>query len=153
METEITLLGVFCMSLVIFKITKKKHRFPLAGRIAMAAMLTLTSIAHFIFNKGMSMMLPDFIPYQTEVIYLTGVLELLAAIGLLLPKFQVITGWLLILFFMMILPSNVYAAINHVDLQKATYSGEGPGYLWYRVPLQVFYIAWVYFSAVKSKPA
>lgn len=128
------------------------YHVALAGRIAMAAMLVLTSIGHFMFNKGMSMMLPDFIPYKNEIIYLTGVLELLAAIGLLLPKFQVITGWLLILFFIMILPSNIYAAINHVDLQKATYNGEGPGYLWYRIPLQVFYIAWVYFSAVKSRP-
>lgn len=152
METEITLLGVFCASLVILKMTRKMYHVALAGRIAMAAMLVLTSIGHFMFNKGMSMMLPDFIPYKNEIIYLTGVLELLAAIGLLLPKFQVITGWLLILFFIMILPSNIYAAINHVDLQKATYNGEGPGYLWYRIPLQVFYIAWVYFSAVKSRP-
>ncbi|MEJ5962047.1 DoxX family protein [Pedobacter immunditicola] len=151
METGITLLGVFCMSLVIMKITKKEYHFALAGRIAMSTMLLLTAVAHFIFNKGMSMMLPDFIPFKAELIYLTGVLELLAAIGLLLRKFQVITGLLLILFFIMILPSNIYAAMNHIDLQKATYDGEGPGYLWYRIPMQLFYIAWVYFSAVKCK--
>ena len=152
METEITLLSVFFLALFILRITRKTYPVALAGRIAMAAMLVLTSFAHFLFNKGMSMMLPDFMPYKAEIIYLTGVLELLAAIGLLLPKSQIITGWLLILFFMMILPSNIYAAINHVDLQKATYDGEGPGYLWYRIPLQFFYTAWVYFSIVKKKP-
>jgi len=152
METEITLLGILCMSLVVIKINRRKYKVALAGRIAMAAMLILTSIGHFVFNKGMSMMLPDFIPYKAEVIYLTGVLELLASIGLLVPKLQTITGCLLILFFIMILPFNIYAAMNHIDLQKATYDGKGPGYLWYRIPMQFFYIAWVYFSAVKNKP-
>ncbi len=151
METVITLLGVFFISLAIIKITGKKADIAFAGRIAMSAMLLLTCLGHFMFSKGMSMLLPDFIPFRVEIIYLTGLIELLAAVGLLLPKFQVLTGRLLIIFFILILPSNIYGAIHHVDLQKANYTGAGVGYLWYRIPLQLFYIAWVYFSAVNRK--
>ena len=151
METEITLLSVFFISLVVIKFTRKEYDVALAGRIAMLAMLVLTTIAHFMFTEGMAMMLPDFVPFRTELIYLTGVLELMAAIGLLIPKYQVLTGWLLLVFFVMIFPSNIYAALNHVDLQEATYtSEEGPAYLFYRIPLQIVYIVWVYFSSIRN---
>jgi uncharacterized membrane protein len=46
---------------------------------------------------------------------------------------------------MVMLPANVYAALHHIDYEKATTGGKGPGSLWFRVPLQFFFIAWVYF--------
>ena len=36
-----------------------------------------TSIGHFISTEGMAAMLPPSVPYRIELIYLTGVLELL----------------------------------------------------------------------------
>jgi uncharacterized membrane protein len=60
------------------------------------------------------------------------------------------TGIALIIFFLLILPANIYAAIKKVDYEKATYEGKGIGYLWFRVPLQIFFIAWVYYFAVTS---
>jgi len=53
-------------------------------------------------------------------------------------------------FFVLILPANIHAAIHHVNLETATNDGNGLNYLWFRIPLQVFYIAWVYFFAVKN---
>jgi uncharacterized membrane protein len=152
MATEITLLGTFLMALVILRISWKRFEPALSARIGMAAMLTLTGIAHFFFTKGMVMMLPAFVPMKTMIIYLTGVLELIAAIGLLMPKYQVRTAWGLIVFLILLLPANVYAAVQHVNLEAATYDGAGPQYLWYRIPLQILFIAWVHFSAV-SGPA
>jgi Predicted membrane protein len=86
------LLGAFIISLLVIKLLIKTFDYPLAGRIAMAVMLVYTAIGHFAFTKGMSMMLPDFIPFKTEVIYLTGVIEVIAAAGLLIPGLQVWTG-------------------------------------------------------------
>lgn len=146
---EFILLSTFLIALIIQKILYKEYRFALSGRIAMAAMLVTTGVAHFVFAKGMTLMLPDFIPYRFELIYFTGVIEIMAAIGLLLPKYRKLTAWLLILFFVVLTPSNIYATMKHVNLQTATFDGNGPGYLWYRIPLQIFFIAWVYFSAVK----
>ena len=59
---EIILPIVFLVSLILIKIVRKDYQFALAGRISMAAMLVTTGIAHFAFAKGMSLMLPDFIP-------------------------------------------------------------------------------------------
>ena len=146
---EIILLSVFFLTLIITKLRSKEYKFAFSGRVAMAAMLATTGLAHFAFAKGMAMMLPDFIPARMMVVYITGIMELLAAVGLLLPRYVKLTGRLLIVFFVLLLPANIYAAINHVNLQTATYDGDGPGYLWFRIPLQVFFIGWVYLSCIR----
>ena len=125
------------------------YDFPLSARIGMTAMLLFTAMGHFMFTDGMALMIPDFIPFKKEVVYLTAIIEICAAIGLLVPAFRVVTGWLLILFFLLILPANIKAAIEHLDYQKATFDGSGLAYLWFRVPLQLLFIAWVYFSAIR----
>jgi uncharacterized membrane protein len=113
-------------------------------------MLIFTAIAHFAFSPGMEMMLPSFIPYKPAVIYFTGVIEFAAAIGILIPGLRVVTAWLLIAFFILILPANIYAAIKNVDYQKAAYDGNGLNYLWFRLPLQLFFIVWTYLFAIKE---
>lgn len=146
---EFILLSVFLITLITLRILYKEYRFPFSGRIAMAAMFVTTGIAHFVFAKGMSLMLPDFLPYKFELVYFTGVLEIMGAIGILLPKLRNRSGWLLIVFLVLIIPSNIYATIKHVNLENATFDGDGPNYLWYRIPLQFFFIAWIYFSCIK----
>jgi uncharacterized membrane protein len=112
-------------------------------------MLVFTAVAHFAFARGMAMMLPGFIPYKTGTVYLTGIIEIAAAIGLFVPDLRAITGSLLIASFILILPANIYAAIKRIDYQKGTFNGNGPGYLWFRIPLQIFFIIWTYLSAIK----
>ena len=102
MKPLIILISVFIISLLVNKIFKGNVEFALSGRIAMSAMLLFTAIGHFAFTKGMSMMLPDFIPFKTETVYLTGVIEIAAAIGLFIPNFRGVTAWLLIVFFILI---------------------------------------------------
>jgi uncharacterized membrane protein len=97
----------------------------------------------------MSMMLPDFFPYKIELVYLTGVIEIVVAIGLLVPGVRVAAAWFLIGFFILLLPANIYAAVKHIDYEKATFAGNGLGYLWFRVPLQIFFIIWTYVSAIR----
>lgn len=151
MTPLIVLISAFAVSLLVIKIVRGKFDFALSGRIAMSTMLLFTSIAHFIYTNGMSMMLPDFIPYKTEVVYLTGIIEIAAAIGLLIPNFIIVTAWLLIVFFILILPANIHAAIKHIDYQKGTFDGNGLYYLWFRIPLQILFLIWTYLSAIKSR--
>jgi uncharacterized membrane protein len=115
----------------------------------MAVMLVFTVVGHFAFTKGMAMMIPDFIPFKKELVYATGVMEILAAIGLLTPNLRVVTGWFLILFFIVLLPANINAAIKQIDYQKATFQGEGLNYLWFRIPLQILFILWTYISSTR----
>jgi uncharacterized membrane protein len=148
MKPLLILISVFLISLVSIILLSGDYNFALAARIAMSAMLLFTAIAHFVFAKGMSMMLPDFIPYKTAVIWLTGFIEIAAAIGLLIPQIRIITAWLLIVFLILILPANIYAATKQIDYQKGTFDGNGTTYLYFRIPLQLLFIIWVYLSAI-----
>ncbi len=150
MKPLIVLLSVFSVSLLTTKFVRGNFELALSGRIAMSAMLMFTAIAHFAFTKGMATMLPDFIPFKTETIYLTGIIEIATAIGLFIPNFKIVTAWLLIAFFILILPSNIYAAMKHIDYQKGTFDGNGLTYLWFRIPLQVLFIVWTYLSSIKG---
>jgi len=149
MKPLVILLGAFVVSLLIIRLVTGEFDYSLSGRIAMAAMLAFTAIGHFAFVEGMTMMMPAFFPFKKQIVYLTGVIEVAAAIGLLVPQLRYLVAWLLILFFVLILPANINAAINKIDYQKGTTDGKGLNYLWFRVPLQIFFIAWVYFFAVR----
>lgn len=147
------LFGTFFLVLILSRFIKGEFKTRVAGRAGLSAMLVLTGIGHFLYPQGMTLMLPDFVPYKLALVYATGVIEFAAAIGLLVEKTQRITAWLLIIFFVLLLPCNIYAAIHHVDYQHATYEGYGTQYLWFRVPLQLFLIGWTfYFGVHADKP-
>ncbi|MGV3704804.1 MAG: hypothetical protein ACO1NU_05440 [Arcticibacter sp.] len=150
MKPLLILFGVFGLALLFTRIFRGHYEFPLSGRIAMSGMLVFTAMGHFLFSEGMTMMLPPFISYKTEVVYLTGITEVVAAIGLLIPNFRRTTAWLLILFFILILPSNIYAAVNHVNYQKGSLDGPGLIYLWFRIPLQILFVVWTYISSIRN---
>ncbi len=149
MKPLLVLLVTFVISVYTLKLMHKEYNFALAARIALSVMLVFTAIAHFVYTKGMTMMIPAFIPYKRELVYFTGFIEILAAIGLLIPNLRVHTAWLLILFFLVLLPANINAAIKYIDYQKGTFDGRGLNYLWFRIPLQVLFMVWTYISAVR----
>lgn len=149
MKPLIVLLSIFCISTFVIKFISHKYDIPLSGRIAICAMLFFTAIGHFAFTKGMSMMIPSIIPFKTEVVYLTGIFEILLGIGLLIPSLRIYAAWVLIIFFILLLPANINAAIKHIDYQKGTFDGSGLNYLWFRIPMQILFIIWTYISSIK----
>lgn len=148
MKPLVVLATAFAVSLLGLKLAGESLDLALSGRIALSVLLAVTSLAHFKFTRGMTMMLPEGIPHKTAVVYLTGIFELLAAIALFIPAVRVLTAWLLIAFFIAILPANIHAAVKRIDYQKAGFTGPGLPYLWFRVPLQLLFIGWVYFSVL-----
>lgn len=149
MKPLIVLLLSFVVSIFVVKWINKEYDFALSARIAMSIMLVFTAIGHFAFTKGMSMMIPKFIPYKETFVYLTGLFEILLAIGLLIPRLKQFTGYTLIIFLVLMLPANIYSSINHVNYQKGTFDGHGLVYLWFRIPLQILFIIWTYICSIR----
>ena len=89
MKPLIVLLISFVIALIVTRLILGDFNIALSGRIAMALMLAFTAIGHFAFTKGMAMMIPDFIPFKKALVYFTGVIEILAAAGLLISSYQV----------------------------------------------------------------
>ncbi|WP_299533374.1 hypothetical protein [Ulvibacterium sp.] len=150
MKPLLVLLITFLLSLILLRFIKGQLSLSLAAQIAMAAMLLFTAIGHFVFTDGMAQMLPNFVPAKKELVYLTGVMEILFAIGLLIPKYRVTVAWLLIVFLILIIPANIKASLENINYQTGQLDGKGISYLWFRIPLQLFFILWVYFSTLKQ---
>lgn len=149
MKPLFVLAGVFALSLIVTRILKHDFDDKLSGKVALAVMLLFTSAGHFLYAKGMAMMLPEAMPFRTELVYLTGIIEMAAAIGIFFPALKSVTGILLIVFFILILPANIFAAMRHVNYETGTFDGKGLSYLWFRIPFQLLLIAWTYFFVVK----
>ena len=113
------------------------------ARVGLTLFFLFTAIGHFISSEAMAAMLPPAVPYRVELIYLTGIFELLGAIGVWMPRLTRLTGLLLIIMLAGILPANIYSAFQRVDFGGHS---AGPLYLLVRVPFQLFVIGWTYFA-------
>lgn len=121
----------------------------LRGRISLAMFFVFTGASHFYMPEELARLLPASLPLRMEMIYVTGVLEILGAIGLLVPGLERLASLALIAFLLGVLPSNIYGAINHVDVGA---HAAGPVYLLARVPFQVFLMGWAYYFGLKLLP-
>ncbi|HEU4796274.1 MAG TPA: DoxX family protein [Pyrinomonadaceae bacterium] len=117
------------------------------ARVGLSLFFLVTAMAHFASTREMAEMVPPFIPYRVELIYLTGVFELLGAIGVWIPRLTRLTGLLLIVMLIGVLPANIYSALNRVEYGG---HGAGPVYLLLRVPFQLFVIWWTYFATEQN---
>jgi uncharacterized membrane protein len=153
MKPLVVLLVSAVGTLLVTHVISGRWDYLIAGNIAMAIMLLFTALGHFIYWKGMIMMVPGFIPAKKQMVFLTSIFEVLFAIGLCIPSSRRLTADLLILFFLLVLPANVNAAQKGVDYQDASFEGRGANYLWLRIPMQLFFIAWVaYFGLILVQP-
>ena len=113
-----------------------------SARDALAAMLFFTASAHFTSMKDeLVRMMPPWVPRLRVMVYFTGICEVAGAVGLLIPVLSRVAGISLIVSFLAVLPANIHAAWAGVTLR-----GKAATALWLRVPLQLLFIAWTWWS-------
>jgi uncharacterized membrane protein len=109
---------------------------------ALAVMFTFTGIAHFNRMKhDLVKMVPAVFPRPLLLVYFTGVLEFMGAVGLLLPRLRSLAGLCLIALLIAMFPANVNAA-----LKGALLAGKPATPLWLRAPMQVLFIGLLWWS-------
>jgi len=82
-----------------------------ALRISLAAMFLLTAPAHWGRRRAdLFRMIPPRFPRPDLLVSITGVLEILGAVGLLIPTIAPFAGLSLSLFLLAVFPANVHAA-------------------------------------------
>jgi uncharacterized membrane protein len=80
--------------------------------IGLAVMLLMTSLTHFFQprRRGMIAIVPPRFPRPDVVVTITGILELLGAVGLLVPETRVAAAIGIGLLLIAMFPANVYAS-------------------------------------------
>jgi uncharacterized membrane protein len=109
---------------------------------ALAIMFIFTGVAHFNKMKhDLARMIPPLFPQPLLLVYVTGVLEFLGAIGLLLPQFRRLAGICLAIMLVGLFVANINAALKGVTLRGKPATG-----LWLRTPMQIFFICLLLWS-------
>jgi uncharacterized membrane protein len=83
-----------------------------AVAVGLAAMFVLTGVAHFAppLRAALIAIVPPQLPAPGLLVTATGVLELLGAVGLLVPTTRVAAALCLLLLMLAMFPANIYAA-------------------------------------------
>ncbi|MDX1523749.1 MAG: DoxX family protein [Anaerolineae bacterium] len=119
----------------------------LRGRISLAVFFVFTGLSHFFMPEAFVQMLPATVPFRLEIIYATGLVQIVGAIGLLTPRLERLAAIGLILFLVGVLPANIYSAINYVEFGSHE---AGPIYLLARIPFQLFLIGWASYFGLRT---
>ena len=78
---------------------------------ALAVMFCFTAISHFgRLRSDLERMVPPWVPNPGAAVLVTGILEILGAIGLIVQSTRTLAGVCLILFLVAVFPANIYAA-------------------------------------------
>lgn len=112
----------------------------------LVAFFVLGGINHFINAAFYARMMPSYLPWHSFLVYLSGFFEVALGLLILVPTFTRVAGWGLIALLIAVFPANLQMALHH-ELWPEFSAAK----LWLRLPLQIVFIAWVYFAAIWSR--
>lgn len=112
------------------------------GRISLSIFFLLAGGWHFVNPQEMSALVPRWIPADPlTIIYISGVFEIVGAIGVLIPVLYRWAGLGLMLLLIAVTPANIYGAIHQIEFGGHE---QGISFLLFRLPVQAFLFFWIY---------
>jgi uncharacterized membrane protein len=94
---------------------------------------------HFISPQFFLNIMPPFIPFHLEIVYISGVAEIIIGAMLFVNNYKVIAAWLAIALFVAVFPANIYNAYDWYQQEHQYFIGS-----LVRLPIQFFLIWWAY---------
>jgi uncharacterized membrane protein len=113
------------------------------ARLLLGAFFLVAGSLHFLRPKPYVAIVPDALPRKREIVYASGVAELVGGAGVLAAPTRRAAGWWLIATLVAVFPANVNMAVN-----AERFSVPAP-LLWARLPVQGLLIAWVWRVAAR----
>jgi uncharacterized membrane protein len=118
----------------------QQGRVRVVLRWLLAVLMTAAGVMHFVAPRFYLPMMPDYLPWHLELVYISGVFEVLFGLGLLHPRTRTPAGWGLIALLIAVFPANVWMA-THAPLPGLDVS---PLAAWLRLPFQALFMAWAW---------
>ena len=105
----------------------------------------LAGLNHFLNPNFYERIMPNYVPAHPELVYASGVAEMLGAAAVMYPSTKRFGGYFLIAVLVGIFPANVHMAMNAED-----YPNIPPAALIARLPLQALFVYWVWLAAIRD---
>jgi uncharacterized membrane protein len=105
----------------------------------LAAFFVAAGMYHFINPDFYLRIMPPYLPWHLELVYLSGFFEIALGLLILIPRYTRLAGWGLIALLIAVFPANIHMAVNHDN-----YPDVPMWFHWFRLPLQLVFIAWAW---------
>src|SRR5829696_8566228 len=86
------------------------------ARVALATMFLVAASGRLISAEALAQMIPSALPFRQEAVYLSGLFEVLGAVGLLVPRLRSSAGWGLAALLVAVFPANLNVAIHNLQV-------------------------------------
>ena len=103
-------------------------------------------IAHFVYLDTFMSTVPTYLNFHKELVLISGVLELLGAIGILVPQTQRFAGVGLIVLALSVFPANINMATHPENFPEISEI-----LLYIRLPLQFIFIWFIWWAVTPKK--
>ena len=113
--------------------------------IIMAFFYIYVGSRHFIEPEWFVQIMPPFLPYPFQLVYLSGFFEILFGVMLLFNRTRVIACFLIILLLVAVYPANIYLAFNEAPQRALEISPFMAS--WVRLPIQFIFIGLAYWHS------
>ena len=113
-------------------------------RLGVALSFVAVGVSHFTDPDVFVGIMPPYLPWHLQLVYLSGLFEILGGLGLFVPVTRRFAGYGLLALLIAVFPANVHMAINQVYLEGMP---QEQWLLWLRLPLQLLFAAAVLWSA------
>ena len=108
----------------------------------LAAVFITAGVLHFVRPAGFARIVPPTLPNPLALVYISGAVEILGGVGLLIAGLRPWAAVVLIALLVAVFPANVYMAVA----PERAGLGVPPIWLWLRLPLQPIVIVWVWWA-------
>lgn len=98
-------------------------------------------IGHFVSADMFARIVPPYVPFPMAMVYVSGVFELLGAIGIWIPGWRRRAGLCLMALTLAVTPANVFMWMN-----PQLFPGVSERLLFWRLPLQLVLLAVIWWS-------
>ena len=110
--------------------------------IVMGVFYISIGISHFTSPIWYVQIVPPYLPYKLELVYISGIFEILFGGMLLFKKTRFLAGWGLILLLIAVYPANIYLAQTNGAAMNTT-----PLIAWGRLPVQFIFVGLAYWHS------
>lgn len=108
-------------------------------KLAFAAIFVFSGVNHFLHPEVYLRIMPTYLPFHRELVYVSGAFEVILGVLLLAPRTSRFAAWGLIALLVAVFPANIFMA-THPEQYPDLY----PFLLWLRLPLQGVLVAWAW---------
>jgi uncharacterized membrane protein len=97
-------------------LSRRTEQLRTGMRWVMALFYFTAGVIHLRSPAGFMPIVPDWVPFPLQVVLLTGVAEILGAIGLIIPRLRWLAGLMLALYAVAVFPANIKHALEGIAL-------------------------------------